>query len=216
MNKWRLLLGWGLGSFTFLSALNAIYALLSVTHGVGVYSPYLVGRIIGSIQAVDYFLLTTFMTVGLFGLTAFFAFPPTSVVERLSNTKLQCILPDFSEIEALQTVQMNVLDQIQVSEQTNTERIESLAVQFQMYQKEITTFMERQEDNARVILATLPQKTDTRFNELEQLISDRRESVVVKKEPAIIRRKVPKRAVSRKRVRAKKSSGFKVTWRRGI
>ena len=216
MNKWRLLLGWGLGSFTFLSAINAIYALLSVTHGVGVYSPYLVGRFIGNIQAVDYFLLTTFMTVGLLGLTAFFTFPPTPLVERLTNTKLQCILPDFSEIEALQTVQMNVLDQIQVSERTNAEHIESLAVQFQMYQKEITAFMERQEDTARKILATLPQKNDSRFNELEQLITERREGVVLKKEPAIIRRKVPKRSVSRKRVRAKKSSGFKVTWRRGI
>jgi hypothetical protein len=76
--------------------------------------------------------------------------------------------------------------------------------------------MERQEDNARKILATLPQKTDARFNELEQLMTERRESVVLKKEPAIIRRKVPKRSVSRNRVRAKKSSGFKVTWRRGI
>jgi hypothetical protein len=89
-------------------------------------------------------------------------------------------------------------------------------MQFQMYHKEVTAFMERQEDNARVLLATIPQKNDARFNELEQLITERRENIVVKKEPTVIRRKVPKRSVSRKRVRTKKSSGFKVTWRRGL
>ena len=158
------------------------------------------------------------MTVGLLGLTTFFIFPPTVLVERISNStsKLNNILPDYPEIEALQTVQMNVLDQIQSSEETNADRLDNLTMQFQMYHKEVTAFMERQEDNARVLLATIPQKNDARFNELEQLITERRENIVVKKEPTVIRRKVLKRSASRKRVRAKKSSGFKVTWRRGL
>ncbi len=77
-------------------------------------------------------------------------------------------------------------------------------MQFQTYHKEIVAFMEHQEDNARVILATIPQKTDVRFNELEQLITERRENVVLKKEPTVIRKKTPKRLVSRNRVRIKK------------
>jgi hypothetical protein len=218
VNKWRLLIGLGLGSLAFLSALNVVYAVLKGTQGSGIYKPYLAGELIGQVNAIDYFWGTFIMTIGLLGLTAFFAFPPTMLVERIVNTapKLQNILPDYPEIEALQTVQMNVLDQIQASEQTSAERIDSLTLQFQMYQKEITMFMERQEDNARVLLATIPQKNNTGFNELEQLMTERRESVVVKKEPTIIRRKVPKQSVPRRRVRAKKSSGFKVSWRRGL
>lgn len=211
-------MGWGLGSLTFLSALNVMYALIHATRGTGIYQPFLFGQIIGSVNASEYFFGTAILTVGLLGLTAFFAFPPTMLVERISNStsKLNNILPDYPEIEALQTVQMNVLDQIQSSEETNADRLDNLTMQFQMYHKEVTAFMERQEDNARVLLATIPQKNDARFNELEQLITERRENVVVKKEPTVIRRKVLKRSESRKRVRAKKSSGFKVTWRRGL
>jgi hypothetical protein len=218
VNKWRLLLGLGLGSLAFLSALNVVYALLKGTQGAGIYQPYLIGELIGQVNAIDYFWGTFIMTIGLCGLAAFYAFPPTMLVERILNTapKLQNILPDYPEIEALQTVQMNVLDQIQANEQTNAERIESLTLQFQIYHKEITTFMERQEDNARTLLATIPQKNDSSFNELEQLMTERRESVVIKKKPTIIRRKAPKRSVPQRRIRAKKSSGLKVSWRRGL
>jgi hypothetical protein len=218
VNKWRLLLGLGLGCLTFLSALNVIYAILKGTQGAAIYKPYLIGEFIGEVNAVDYFWGTFTLTIGLLGLTTIFAFPPTMLVDHILNTapKLHTILPDYPEIEALQTVQMNVLDQIQSSEETNAERLDNLTMQFQMYHKEVMAFMERQEDNARVLLATIPQKTDARFNELEQLIMERRENVVLKNEPTVIRKKVPKRSVSRNRVRTKKSSGFKVTWRRGL
>lgn len=218
MNTWRLLLGLGLGCLTFSSALNVIYAILKSTQGTGIYKPYLIGEFIGQVNPVDYFWWTFAMTLGLLGLTTIFAFPPTLLVDRILNTtpKLHNILPDYPEIEALQTAQMNVLDQIQSNEELNAERLNNLTMQFQTYHKEIVAFMERQEDNARVILATIPQKTDARFNELEQLITERRENVVLKKEPTVIRKKAPKRPVSRNRVRTKKSSGFKVTWRRGL
>jgi hypothetical protein len=218
MNKWRLVLGWGLGSLTLLNALNALYALLSLTQGVGVYQPMLVGRIIGQINATTYFLVTTGMTIGFLGLTMLFAFPPSSVVAHLGNTipTLNCLLPDAPDIEALQTVQINVLDQIQSSEEMTAERLDNLTTHFQTYHQEILAFLERQEDTTRILLATIPQKTDAHFNELKQLITERRENDVVKNKPTVIRSKMPKRSVSRNQVRTKKSSGIKVTWRRGL